>query len=38
MVQREHSLLKQAVDERRDMRKVGSTQGFSPAQSYNPFS
>jgi len=38
MVQGEHSQLKQAVDGRGDMRELGLTQGFSPVQSYNPFS
>jgi len=38
MIQGKHCQLKQAVDGRGDMREVGSTQGFSPVQSYNPFS
>jgi len=38
MVQGEHSQLKQAVDGRGDMRKVGSTQGFRLVQNKSPFS
>jgi len=38
MVLLEHSQLKQAVDGRRDIRKVGSTQGFSSVQNKSPFS